>query len=488
MRKSRSAATSSVDWNRFSKIVQKEMQDWKVPGCAVGILRDDETIFAEGFGIRGLKKRAPVTPRTLFAIASCSKAFTSVAVAIAVDEGKIEWDTPVRHFLPDFKLHDSFASERITPRDLLIHCSGLPRHDDVWWRSEASREELVHRVRYLEPNKDFRTVYQYQNLMYVVAGYLVGKVYGTSWESFVQERLLDPLEMSATNFAILDSLKADDYAFPHFLRKGKTKSLDFCTMLHAVGPAGNMNSNVEDMLKWVRFHLNKGKHDGARLVCEDQILKTHSPQFVCEPSGFDAMPYLTYAMGWHTTQYGQRRLLYHGGNVGGFSCNTSFMPDNDIGIVVLTNVSTSPLSRVISYSAYDMLLELKPRPWGKMLREQVDKEKEVGRKKERERKKSRKANTQPSHPLEAYAGDFSNPGYGLFSVRLQEGKLLTTFNTKTLPLEHYHFDVFERLDALYGARIFVTFHTNKQGEIESLSVPFEPEVKDIVFARITQGK
>src|SRR5262249_8182981 len=162
-------------------------------GLAVGIVRHGEVLFLEGFGVRDVERKLPVTPQTLFALASGTKAFTTMALGLLADEGKLDWGTPVRQYLPSFKLHDPVATERLTPRYLATHRSGLPRHDLVWYNSSHSREELVGRLQYLEPNKDFRAVWQYQNLMYMTAGYLIEQLTGLTWEQFVQQRIFQPL-------------------------------------------------------------------------------------------------------------------------------------------------------------------------------------------------------------------------------------------------------------------------------------------------------
>jgi CubicO group peptidase (beta-lactamase class C family) len=186
----------------FGDFVNKILQEWKVQGCAVAIIQDGELLLSQGFGLRNAAEGLEVTPETLFPIASCTKAFTATSMAMLADEGKLDWDTPVRTYLPSFRMFDSFATERMTPRDLVTHRSGLPRHDLMWYNSSRTRKELFERLQYLEPYKDLRTVWQYQNLMYMVAGYLVGELSGMSWEAFVQQRIFQPLGMTNSLFDI----------------------------------------------------------------------------------------------------------------------------------------------------------------------------------------------------------------------------------------------------------------------------------------------
>ncbi|MEW5901563.1 MAG: serine hydrolase domain-containing protein, partial [Acidobacteriota bacterium] len=184
------------------------MAEWKVPGMAVAIVKDGQVILAEGYGLKDVKNNLKVTPQTIFAIGSSSKAFTATAMGILTDDGKLDWDKPVREYLPSFKLWDLFASERMTPRDLVCHRSGLPRHDVMWYNSPLSRKELFDRIQYLKPNKDFRANFQYQNLMFMTAGYLVGQLSGSTWEEFTKKKIFEPLGMNDSNFSVEESKKA----------------------------------------------------------------------------------------------------------------------------------------------------------------------------------------------------------------------------------------------------------------------------------------
>ncbi len=252
---------------------------WKVPGLALAVVKDGEMVFARGFGKRDLTGGEAVTPQTIFAIGSSSKAFTAASLAMLVDEGKLNWDRPVREYIPFFKLYDTVASERITPRDLLIHNSGLPRHDLAWYRSSRSRKELVEGLRYLEPSKDFRSTWQYQNMMYATAGYLVECVSGLSWEDFVQQRIFAPLGMS--NSYVNDTSAREhttNYSLPYREKDGEIQQIPFYSHWQALGPAGSIHSNVEDLCKWLLLHLNKGKVGDRQLISEGQMTQLHSPQ------------------------------------------------------------------------------------------------------------------------------------------------------------------------------------------------------------------
>jgi CubicO group peptidase (beta-lactamase class C family) len=235
------------------------MQATRVPGLALGVILGDEVILAKGFGKRDIASGLEVTPRTLFAIGSSSKAFTAKGLAMLDDEGKLEWDKPVKHYIPSLQLYDYVATERLTPRDLLIHNSGLPRYDILWYNNaNLSRKDVFERLQYLEPTRDFRTTWQYQNLMYATAGYLIEIISGQTWEEFIRQRILEPLGMSDTNFSVHDSQQTPDFALPYKETKQQIERIDFYDRMQAVGPAGAINSHIMDMAKWTSCLINEG--------------------------------------------------------------------------------------------------------------------------------------------------------------------------------------------------------------------------------------
>lgn len=472
----------------FNEYVLKAMVEWKVPGIAISIVKDGNLVFAEGFGLRDTKKGLRVTPQTLFAIGSCSKAFTAVAVGILVDEGKLDWDMPLRTYLPSFRLYDPFASERMTPRDLLCHRSGLPRHDTMWYGSSFSRKELFDRLQYLEPSKDFRAVWQYQNLMFMTAGYLVGQVAGTTWEKFIAERILNPLGMKGSNFSVVESQKAPDFALPYREKESKVEEIPFRN-IDEIGPAGSINSSVAEMANWVLFNLNKGKWGEKQIISEASLNQIHSPQMIIQqPLRYDEILYSSYAMGWMITPYRGHLLLSHGGGIDGFTALVSFMPRDNIGVVILTNISGTALPQIVAYNAYDRLLGLDQVPWGKRIKDELDKAKAEAEKAKKEKDKDRKLNTQPSHPFEDYTGDFEHPGYGVISVVKEGEGLKAIYNAISSPLNHYHYDIFELKNDLLNIAQKVTFSTDIKGNISGLSIQIEPAVKEALFTRMPEKK
>lgn len=478
--------------NGFSKFVTDKMKEWKVPGLSVAIVKEGEVVFCEGFGFRDVEKGLKTTPETIFAIGSSSKAFTTMAMGILVDDGKLEWDKPVRNYLPTFKLLDSFATERMTPRDLVTHRSGLPRHDLMWYNSPFARQEIFDRLEYLEPNKDFRTYFQYQNLMFMTAGYLVGQLTGSSWEQVVQEKIFDSLEMGNSNFSVEKSKEATDFSLPYNEKDDEIEEIAFRN-IDTVGPAGSINSNLTDMANWVLLHLGKGKFQDRQVISEGNLTQMHIPQMVIQSmpgmdifAKQDEIGHASYGLGWFIQHYRGHNLVHHGGNIDGFSAMVTLMPQDDIGVVVLSNLNGSQLPMVLCFNVFDRLLGLDEIDWSQRIKEEVDKLKEAMEKSKEKSAAERKTDAPPSHPLKDYAGDFEHPGYGVISIALKDDKLAATYNSMDFPMVHYHYDIFEMTYELFDMSMKVSFFNDVKGNIGTLALPLEPSVKDIVFTRMPE--
>ncbi len=221
----------------FDDFLAQALKDWKVPGVAVAVVQGDKVILLKGYGYRDAEKQLPVTPNTLFAIGSITKSFTVSTLGMEMDEGKVDWDKPVREYLPTFKMYDPVQTEQMVVRDLITHRTGLPRHDLVWYSSDFPREDLIQRLQFLEPNKPLRSRFQYNNLMFMTAGYIAGQLNGKSWEDTIRERVLTPLGMKGTTFSVKDSQNAPDFAQPYrkgFDVKSEVKRIPFDEQLPAI--------------------------------------------------------------------------------------------------------------------------------------------------------------------------------------------------------------------------------------------------------------
>jgi CubicO group peptidase (beta-lactamase class C family) len=470
----------------LNEFINNAMQEWKIRGLAIAIVKDSQIIFCEGFGKRDVEQNLLVTPQTLFAIGSCTKSFTTMAMSILAERGLLDWDKPVRNYLPTFKLYDSYATERITPRDLVTHQSGLPRHDAMWSQSPFTRQEIFDRLQYLEPTHELRTVFQYQNLMYMTAGYLVGEIAQSSWEEFVQQEIFNPLEMRDSNFSVEKSQKAANFALPYAEKEDEIEQIPFFNV-DVMGPAGSINSNVVDMAKWLLLHLNQGKYGDKQIISPSHLQEMHSPQVVITQTlEYNELFYYFYGLGWAITSYRGHNLIQHGGNINGFAARTTWLPQDNIGIVILTNLDQNPVINTVTYYVCDRLLGLDEVPWNERMKEKYAQAKEATAKAKEQIASDRKTGTKPSHPLEDYTGYFEHPGYGILSVEINDNRLTATHNSNIYTLEHYHYDIFVEYE-LFDKPKLISFLTDTKGNISSLTVPLEPTVKEILFTRMPES-
>jgi CubicO group peptidase (beta-lactamase class C family) len=476
-----------MDWLR--EYISDRMTEWNVPGLAIALVKENEVIFEEGFGWRDADKKLPVTPKTLFAIASCSKAFTTTSIGILIDREKLDWDRPVRDYLPTFKLYDAYASANITLRDLVTHRSGLPRHDLLWYDTQFSRQELIERLPYLESSQQLRTKYQYQNLMYVTAGYLVEQVTDSSWEKFVRKEIFSPLKMNDSNFSVIQSQQRDNFALPYQKRSDRIERIPFLN-IDAIAPAGSINSNISDLSKWLIFNLNKGKFNNNQIISETNLKQIHTPQIIISDRfvEYDEVWYESYGLGWFIYPYRGHHVIEHGGNIDGFSALTLLLPQEKIGMIIITNLEQTRLPTTIAYQICDRLLGLEEIDWNQRFKTAEIKNKAEKQTKEQKRKSDRQEGTHPSHPLQDYAGDYEHPGYGRITIELKEEKLLLIFHSIIFTIEHYHYDIFEGRSEYLDETKLISFQLDLQGNITSLSISLEPEVKDILFKKSTSFK
>jgi CubicO group peptidase (beta-lactamase class C family) len=336
---------------RLIEQLEKKRQEFHIPGMAVAVVKDDKVVLSEGLGWADLEKRKPVTPKTIFAIGSCGKAFTTTLIGMLVDDGMIHWDDPVTRYLPYFrmKLESEKPDATVTIRDLLLHRTGFSRMNMVWLESGLSREEILRKATKAEPRSEFRSQYLYNNVMYMAAGVAAGKAASSDWDTLIRERIFKPLGMtsSSTSIKTLPARKAaKGYIWDDILEKNFIISM---SNLDNVGPAGSINSNILDMAKWIRFHLNRGSFEGVRLINEMTHKETWARQMKMGGG-------LSYGLGWILNRWKGKSEVAHGGNVDGFSARVAMLPENNIGFVLLTNQTSSALTEVVQSMAWETLL------------------------------------------------------------------------------------------------------------------------------------
>jgi CubicO group peptidase (beta-lactamase class C family) len=494
----------------FDRFVEQQLKLWNAPGVSIAVVQDGRVILAKGYGLRDVERKLPMTAETVQPIASVTKSFTVAALATLVRDGKIEWDKPVRDFLPDFRLHSDYATNTVTVRDLVTHRSGLPRHDSAWYGSPRTREQLFQVLRHFPLSYEPRARFQYNNLMYMTAGYLGGRVaYGAqapadAWERLVKASLLEPLGMASTVFTIADLEKAPDNGRGYTIDENNRPALRPYQDLAAMGPTGSLSSNARDMARYLQLMAGGGTFEGRTLVNRADLRAMTTAQ-VALPDA-QIWPELAapgYGMGWFTRQYRGHAVVDHGGNMPGSSTTLAFLPGRNAGVYATVNVTGTMLRDVILYAALDRLLGLPPVDWGQRLRQQYERNREaeiealqrvIG---ERQANAASGARKVPPHAfaLSEYAGEYEHPGYGTLKVEVARDAhgqpvLKARLNALVAEFPHLHHEVFQSAkDPLVDwDESRVQFVVGFEGDIEGLRAELEPAVKPAEFRRLPDSR
>lgn len=469
--------------------IEKARNDWQVPGIGLAVVRNGQVIYAKGFGYKNVEQKTAVTPNTQFAIGSCTKAFTAFGVCQLAQDGKLALNQPLVKYLPDFKLHDEYAGEKLTPVDMLSHVSGLPRHDLAWYGSTRNREELYKAIPLFEPNVSFRQQWQYNNFMFMTAGYLIEKLSDQTWEAYTKAKIFAPLGMKEANFSVAEMQKNADYALPYGWENkpmGPVKKLDFRN-IDAVGPAGSINASPNEMAKWVTMLLRQGKYEGQTLLAPKMVKELFKPRSIVSTE-LDSSYYTfhnLYGLGWFITDYRGHLRHEHGGNIDGFSANVALYPRDSLGIIVLTNMNGTGLPGVVRNYVADKLLGLSTVDWNERQLAPLKKAIKAGDEAAQKVQSTRKTDTKPSHPLSDYIGKYQNEAYGLFEIKASGDTLAGKFNTIELKISHYHYDVFSASEGPLNTQFSVL--SNLRGEVEALEIELQPGVKPMRFERFNEA-
>ncbi len=455
--------------------------DWpNGAGMAIGVVKDDKLVFAKGYGVREVGKPEKVDPDTLFAIASNSKAFTAACLAILVDEKKLAWDDKVIKYLPDFQMYDPWVTSEITIRDLVSHRVGLDTFsgDLLWYENTNSEDEILSRLHYLKPVSSFRTRFGYQNLMFIAAGRVLEKVSGMKWAEFVKARILTPLGMNRTATSIREL--PDNAAFPHNESGGKLRVLPRGNVDGAAAAAG-LNSSVNDLSKWLRLQLGRGKFDGKQIFSEARSWEMWQPNIMLPISEAAAKNNPTrhfnaYGMGWFLYDYYGRKIINHSGGLDGMLSYTVLIPEENVGFVVLTN-SESPQFGIMMNKIRDVFVNAPKRDWNAEAKGQAARGKAAAEANDQKIDEARTLNTQPTLSIEKYAGTYADKLYGGVTISAEDGKLVMRFGPSphfVADLEHWHYDTFRirwRPSTPYNfPRGFVTFTIDKNGKTDELKI------------------
>lgn len=439
--------------------IEKAMREWRVPGLALGVVEGDSVVWAKGYGVRNMDIGAPVDEHTLFTIASATKAFTVASLAMLVSEGKLGWDDPVTELLPGFRLYDPYVTREITVRDLLSHRGGLPEPDRLFAASASDRDELLGRLRYLEPTFSFRSGFGYQNTMFTAAGQLIPALTDMTWDEFVQERIFRPLGMRSSNTSVPVLEPTANVATPYAVIDDTVRAIPW-DYADQDAPAGAINSSIADMMQWIRLQLGRGSFEGNSLIDPELVEEMRTPQTIIRREGlwntvFPPGHFLTYGLGWFVYDYHGYKIVDHGGAADGMHAMVALLPEKQLGLVVLTNLRWNLLPEALRNRIFDAYLELPEQDWSSKL---LEKDRDMVARDEAEEERLEEARvpgTKPSLPLERYSGTYENDIYGRVTVeRGADGLVLHFTPSLVAKLEHWHYDIFRSVwETSWGGRI-----------------------------------
>jgi CubicO group peptidase (beta-lactamase class C family) len=463
--------TQRFDSMAIDAAVREALKAWQVPGVAVGIVYKGDVVYLKGHGLRSLATSEPVTPDTVFPLASCTKAFTTTALALLVDEGKLSWDDPVRKHLSYFRLRDPLADRAVTIRDLVCHRTGLSNHDWLWYQSPWSHEEAIRRIGLLPLDRPFRTAFQYQSTMFTAAGLAAANAAGMPWQNLVRQRLLEPLSMTRTVVTSPAALDLEPATGHRLNADGQVEPMP-AYLMEKPNPAGSIYSCARDLCPWLVFHLAEGRVGGKQLVSARNLGVTHTPQMVIPMDGLPRRMHpqtvqMSYGMGWVIQDYRGLELQSHAGMIDGFRIHITLVPREGLGIVLLCNLHQSQMNLALSNTLLDQILGLQRRDWNRFLLDIGRDESLHAAEVRAQRERQRQPDTHPSLPLESYAGRYEHPAYGSVELAKQGETLVWRWNRTIGRLEHYQFDTFTiRDEPLAGTRI--QFRLGKDGRVAAL--------------------
>lgn len=498
--KKKSTTTGDKRFAGLDTVFARVLKEWNAAGFAVAVVEKDSIVYAKGFGYKDYENKQPVTENTLFAIGSCSKAFTSSLIGLLQKDGKLEYDKPVREYIPELNFYNDDLTNHVTVRDIMCHRTGLPRHDYSWYYfGISSADSMMKRIRYMEPTAPLRQTWQYNNFMFFLQGQLAEKLTGASWEQNIQNRIFKPINMATATLNLKDWVNSADKAYGYTVKKDSIISrLDYFD-IGSMAPAGSINSGVKDMGNWLITWINGGKFKGKEILPSQYVSEAISSQMVIR----GALPskekpdlfFANYGFGWFMSSYKGHYRVEHGGNIDGFSASTSFFPTDSIGIVVLCNQDGSAIPSVVRNIMADRMLGLPYFDWQTDQKSGVDKAKAAAKDAEKSIVNKNMAEGPATHPLKDYTGLYSNPGYGALEVYTSGDSLMAKVGKFTWWMQHTRFDIFTPSQKDREGNFDTTekndpvqFNMTSGGEIESVSINFEPGLKPIVFSRTIQPK
>ena len=463
-----SAQKGPPDWVAFDQYVARAARDWRVPGLAISVVSGDSLVFAKGYGVAEVGKPARATEHTRFAVGSTTKAMTTAALAMLVDEGKLRWDDKVIDHLPELRLYDSYVTRELTVRDLLTHRTGLPGTDIFWAvrENQYSMPDMMRRLRHVRPNSSFRSTWTYQNVVYSIGGLLVERLSGMSWDAFLRTRLFVPLGMRETEPLVAGIIGKADVATPHDV-VGDTVRVVPLRSTDAVAPAGSVWSSVSDMSRWMRFMLDSGRVGTQRLISPATFAEIVAPQ-IRAPNQYPALElarphFFSYALGWFVQDYHGETVWMHTGSIDGMSAIIGLLPERRVGVFVLANLDHAELRHALMYQLFDLYGAGPPRDWSGDLRSLL------AARRAAVTPPPRATGTRPSLPIVRYVGTYADSAYGVIEITVANGALRARFENADLGvLEHWEHDAFRNRPAPSDDPTTLTFVPTGTGAVSGV--------------------
>ncbi len=441
-----------IDFKELDTYLEKALNDWKIPGMAVAVVQGDSIAFAKGYGIKEYGKKGKVDSKTLFSIASNTKAFTSGALSQLVEAGKISWDDKVIDYLPWFKMYNNYVTDEMTVRDLLCHRSGLKTFsgDLLWYGSKYTGREVIERARFLKPEYGFRTHFGYSNIMFSAAGEIIPVLTDKTWKEYIRTNFFKKLEMNSSLLSVSEINNKSNIAMPHHTADGINPLPIKYMNWDNVAPAAAIISNVEDMSNWLIMNMNEGVFKGDTVLDASQIWEMQSTQTPDNSSKgwlsyFPTKHFSTYGLGWSIFDFKGVKVINHGGGADGMISQTMIVPEEDFGIVVLTN-SINYLPNAMMYYIIEDYFGDTSKDWSGFWLKVYDYGKSMEKKENEEIQRSRVKDTKPSLKLKDYVGTYGGDLYGNAEVKIVDNHLVLDFLPSDIligDLTHWHHDTFE---------------------------------------------
>ena len=469
--------------------LEKVLKKLEEPGFAIAIVENDQILYSKGFGYRDYENKIKVDSNTLFAIGSATKSFTSSLLGVLREDEKLNFeDSPIDH-INELRFYNSQMNDVISIRDMMSHRTGLPRHDLSWYFFPTfSKDSLVSRVKHHKPFTSVRNQWWYNNFMFMLQGVIAERITNKTWSENIKEMIFDPLGMTRSNTSIAELENSENAAFGY---SQDFKKMDYYKIA-GMGPAGSINSSVNEMSKWLITWINKGEYKGKKILPPNYTEEAISSQSVVVanlPDEDNPGLHLTnYGYGWFLSSYKGHYRVEHGGNIDGFSTSAAFYPSDKVGIIVLSNQNASNTPSIVRNIISDRMLDVKKTDWLKYHFDKLKEAELIQKELDKNEDSDKIKGTNPSRSMNEYEGEYTNLGYGTFDISMKNDSLFMKIPNKTFWLSHHHYDTFLPYELKNGkvnledeSVIFITFSAGQLGEIKKLSTGLEPAIEEPIY-------